>query len=230
MSRRRWLLTICTLSLVGRAAEAQEIPSDLLHALDQAETPDSASSAESTLENLAFDSQSEVANLATMNLELNLYGAVDLHVAMSPLCYQSGNLGSGDTTIRLKWNLWGNDDETAAFALMPYLKLPSASAGLGNGLIEGGIVAPLELGQPEDFGVGLVAQIDLVGDDEGEYRPAFLFTGSLSRSLLGAADAFVELEAVFPTTSIDDAAISVSSGLSYALREEVIIDAEPARA
>lgn len=161
MSRRRWLLTVCTLSLVGRAAEAQENPGDLVQMLDQEETPVSASSSESTLDNLGFDSQSGIANLATMNLELNLYGALDLHVAMSPLCYQTGGLGSGDTTVRLKWSLWGNDGEATAFALMPYLKLPSASAGFGNGLIEGGIVAPLEMAGPEEFGLGLVAQIDL---------------------------------------------------------------------
>lgn len=144
---------------------------------------------------------------------------------MSPLCYQVGNLGSGDTTVRLKWSLWGNDGEASAFALMPYVKLPSASAGFGNGLIEGGIVAPLELGGPADFGLGLLAQVDLVGDDEAEYRPAFLFTGTVSHELLGAAEVFVEVEALFPSTTIDDAAIALNSGLSYPVGDDLVIDA-----
>lgn len=216
MRRRTWLLSVSALTAVGQTAIAQQTPSDLPLAfeLDQLETPQSPIPVDSSLDNLGFDSQTGVANLATMNLELGLTHALNLQVAMSPLCYQVGNLGSGDTTVRLKWNLWGNDGEASAFALMPYVKLPSASAGFGNGLIEGGIVAPLELGGPGDFGLGLLAQIDLVGDDEAEYRPAFLFTGTLSHALLGAADVFVEVEALFPSTTIDDAAISLNSGLS----------------
>lgn len=71
------------------------------------------------------------------------------------------------------------------------MKVPSASLGFGNGLVEGGIAAPLEAEGPGDFGLGLVARIGLVGDDEGQYRPAFLFTGTRSGLSYAVVDEIV---------------------------------------
>jgi len=41
--------------------------------------------------------------------------------------------GLGETMVRLKYNVWGNDqdDEATAFAVMPYVTLPTARDGLG---------------------------------------------------------------------------------------------------
>lgn len=87
--------------------------------LDQPGTAGSPFEAESSLDNLEFDSQSGVANVATMNLGLGLSESFSVEVSMSPLCCQAGNLGSGDTNVRLKWSLWGNDDGSSILALMP---------------------------------------------------------------------------------------------------------------
>ena len=54
--------------------------------------------------------------------------------------------GFGDTFTRFKWNLFGNEGGGPAFALIPYAKWPTAPIvpqGIGNGYIEGGLIAPL---------------------------------------------------------------------------------------
>jgi hypothetical protein len=43
--------------------------------------------------------------------------------------------GVGDTFARLKINLRGDDGCAVALALLPYVKLPTARAGLGNGAV-----------------------------------------------------------------------------------------------
>ena len=38
-----------------------------------------------------------------------------------------------------------------SFALSPYIKLPTALAGIGNGAVEGGLIAPININLPASF-------------------------------------------------------------------------------
>ncbi len=40
--------------------------------------------------------------------------------------------GYGDTTFRLKYNFWGNDNGRTAFAATPYVKFPTSQEHIGN--------------------------------------------------------------------------------------------------
>lgn len=51
--------------------------------------------------------------------------------------------GIGDTVLRGKLNLWGNDGGPNAFGVFADLKLPTAAAGLGNDKVEGALTLPL---------------------------------------------------------------------------------------
>jgi len=49
--------------------------------------------------------------------------------------------GFGDTVLRAKHNYWGNDDEQgSAFAVEPYVVLPTSDDGLGAEHVEFGLV------------------------------------------------------------------------------------------
>jgi hypothetical protein len=84
--------------------------------------------------------------------------------------------GLGDLYLRLKWNLFGNDGGDYSFAVMPYIKLPTAektyalAAGLNNE-VEGGVVNSLGFTLPADFAVTLQAQLDFLknGADTGSH-------------------------------------------------------------
>jgi HAD superfamily hydrolase (TIGR01549 family) len=86
-----------------------------------------------------------------VDLALVLGGFQDLRTKQRNGAASTVYAGYGDTVIRLKANVWGNDGGDTAFALMPYIKLPTASRGLGNNQVEGGVIAPLQVKLPYGF-------------------------------------------------------------------------------
>src|SRR5437867_7579307 len=75
--------------------------------------------------------------------------------------------GYGDTTARLKYNLWGNDNGRSALAVIPYLKLPTSEENIGNHSIEGGLIVPLDVELPADIDLGLTTSFDALRDENG---------------------------------------------------------------
>jgi hypothetical protein len=68
--------------------------------------------------------------------------------------------GVGDLTTRLKINLWGDDGGRTAFAIMPFIKAPTNSHGLGNDAVEGGVIFPLAVALPGAWDMGLQTEVD----------------------------------------------------------------------
>ena len=68
--------------------------------------------------------------------------------------------GGGDGWLRAKWNFAGDESEGPAWALLPYVKMPLAGDGIGNGAAEPGLV--LVYGRP--VGTDSTLHINLGGD------------------------------------------------------------------
>jgi hypothetical protein len=84
-----------------------------------------------------------------IDLELNIAPVVGVHTFNSAPLVSSTTWGNGDLFVRSKVNLWGDDGGgTSAFALIPYIKAPTAPTGIGNGTVEGGVIAPLAFSLP----------------------------------------------------------------------------------
>ncbi len=82
--------------------------------------------------------------------------------------------GFGDLTLLFKYNFFGNDGGTFAFGILPYLKLPTANAHLGNGRVEGGVELPLNINLPANFQLSLETEFDAVRNDANtRYEVAF---------------------------------------------------------
>jgi hypothetical protein len=62
--------------------------------------------------------------------------------------------GIGDLFLRAKWAAIGNGGSNFAFALEPYLKLPTARVGIGTGAVEGGLVVPISLTLGDGWSLG----------------------------------------------------------------------------
>jgi hypothetical protein len=75
--------------------------------------------------------------------------------------------GLGDTVVRFKFNLLGNDDGDLAFALLPYVKIPTANSQIGNGATEGGIVGILSTNLPAGFVATFNSELDALKNDTG---------------------------------------------------------------
>ena len=131
--------------------------------------------------------------------------------------------GSGDLVVRVKWNLWGNDGGETAFAVMPFLKIPTAGADVGNGEVEGGIIAPFGMDIGGGWGLGLQAELDFFRtDDNTRDQLVFAFTVVVGRDLTEDLGFFVEVFAAFPTE--DSTVVTVDFGGTYALCPQVQLD------
>ena len=65
-----------------------------------------------------------------------------------------------------------------------FLKAPSAAPGLGNGLVEGGVVAPLQINLPQDYTLILQTEIDALKNANDDRRHAnFANLACLSHAL-----------------------------------------------
>ena len=69
--------------------------------------------------------------------------------------------GVGDLTVRPKINIFGNEGGVA-LALIPYVKFPTASRYLGNGHVDGGVIAPFSAPLPLDFTLTFVPEVDVI--------------------------------------------------------------------
>ena len=72
--------------------------------------------------------------------------------------------GVGDLFLHAKWNLGGG---LVAMVLDPFLKLPTAPDGLGNGAVEGGLVVPLSTDLGGGWSLAATPEADLLRDGVG---------------------------------------------------------------
>lgn len=134
--------------------------------------------------------------------------------------------GFGDTTVRLKMNLWGNDGGRTAFALMPFLKIPTASAGLGNDAVEGGFIFPLAVALPHDWSMGLMAEIDFNQDADGRgHHAEFIHTITFGRQIAGALSGYGEFFSQLSAERDSPWIATVDFGLTYAISPDMQLDA-----
>ena len=80
--------------------------------------------------------------------------------------------GNGDLFVRAKVNIWGNDGGNSAMALIPYVKAPTATPGIGNGAVEYGVIAPFAFNLPNNFTLLYNSEFDALKDSADNGRHA----------------------------------------------------------
>jgi hypothetical protein len=133
--------------------------------------------------------------------------------------------GFGDITTRLKYNFWGNDGGKTAFAVMPFVKLPTNQDELGNNSVEGGVIFPLAVELPAGFGMGLMTEFDFNRDSGDGYHTEFVNTITFSHDIVGKLGGYVEFFSAVSTEQGADWVGTVDLGLTYGLTEDIQLDA-----
>ncbi|MCE3256771.1 MAG: hypothetical protein K0Q64_854 [Nitrobacter vulgaris] len=77
--------------------------------------------------------------------------------------------GIGDVTVRFKRRLTGPDGDFQ-LAVLPFVKLPTAPTGIGNGKVEGGMAVPINISVPNGWTMTLGPQLDVLADSDGRGR------------------------------------------------------------
>lgn len=112
------------------------------------------------------------------NLKIGVTSFLDVQVNLAPFMWlgtedkgagtTSHRSGQSDLYLRSKFNLWGNDGGKSAFAFIPWVKVPTAASGLGNGATEGGVIAALQVSLPGDASLLLNSEVDWLKDSSGD--------------------------------------------------------------
>lgn len=112
--------------------------------------------------------------------------------------YESGGLsernsGIGDLNVRTKYRFYENEETGTAAAIIPYVKIPTNSGGVGNNAVEGGFVLPWTTRVPGGFNLNAMAELDFLRNDNDDgYDTYWYVSGSLARPLTGAVGVYAE--------------------------------------
>jgi Putative MetA-pathway of phenol degradation len=185
--------------------------------------------AETELASLTGDQGARSLTVMVANFKLGVTDFIDLQLVLCPYerDWQAGTdvqQGFGDTTVRVKLNLWGNDAGPTAFAFMPFVKLPTAGTHTGNGSLEGGLISVIGVALPAAVSMAFMAELDVIADAADDYGTELLLTGTAGRALLGPLGGFAELTARRPLWSSGDVAAGFDTGLNYAVTSDVVVD------
>lgn len=101
--------------------------------------------------------------------------------------------GVGDLYLRVKQQL-SPADAKAQMALLPYVKLPTAKVGVGNGEVEAGIVGTAQFTLPADFSLTVSPEVDALENNAFDGRHAqFVGAVSLGHALTSSVTGAIEL-------------------------------------
>jgi hypothetical protein len=176
----------------------------------------------------------EASAILPMILKVGLFNRLDVQLVLEPYNVVRTRLGAnelitrgfGDTTLRLKYNVWGNDEGATAFAVMPYVKFPTSKEGLGNSSLEGGLILPLSVALPEDFWLGLTTRFDAVRSRaSNDYHPEFINSIAVGHDLVGNLFGYVEFFSAVSTERDASWVGTFDTGLIYTVTHNFQLNA-----
>jgi Putative MetA-pathway of phenol degradation len=173
---------------------------------------------------------------SSANVKYGLTQSADLQVVVGFLrSKETGNdtiSGVDDITVRLKYNLWGQygDGQATAFALMPFVTLPTHSKKLdsvmGDDTTAFGLIAPLSFSLPGGWDSAVMAEIDIYRNaaDDG-WTHALMLTWTAAHSITEKSAGFVELVSISPAERGSEAEAFFDAGVTYAVSDTLQLDA-----
>ncbi|MDB5295471.1 MAG: hypothetical protein JWO31_1454 [Phycisphaerales bacterium] len=174
------------------------------------------------------------------NLKIGLTNNVDLQLVVAPYLRSRTpgrtDDGHGDAEVRVKVNVWGNDEaggnaDTGLFAgtalaVMPYVRFPVGAQAFSNDdRVEGGVIVPLAVPLPAGFDLTVMAEVDFVRDGTGGYDTLLVHTASVEHDLVGPLGAYLEYAGTAPLGGDRPYEATLDTGLTYKVSDDVQIDA-----
>lgn len=117
--------------------------------------------------------------IANPTLKYGLSPDIDIEGSISPLAIvrtrdRSGNeqtiAGVSDLNLRLKYEFLNQNEGALQASILPYVKVPAARAGIGNGAVEGGVLLPVNYKLGDSLTLTTVPEADFYKDSIGSGR------------------------------------------------------------
>jgi len=137
-----------------------------------------------------FNLKAGLCNSADLQILVPTYNTIQLHSSGSSQTDEAS--GFGDLVTRLKMNLWGNDGGATAFAMMPFLRLPTNTGGVGLDDVAGGIILPLGVELPLGWTMGTMLELDFYNLERRGFQTAVINSITFSHSIVGDLSGYVE--------------------------------------
>jgi hypothetical protein len=165
---------------------------------------------ESDLINVTFQRKGGVTTdtylFTDPTLKVGLTNALDGEVSIAPVqtivTHDHGAdatlTGIGDLFGRLKWNIVGVDGGDLSISLSPYIKLPTARHGIGNGTVEEGLLIPAQVTLPAGWSLIVNGELDALKNqnDTGRhinYVGILCLNHPLSKTLTGSVELWTDV-------------------------------------
>lgn len=170
-------------------------------------------------------SSARAYNIVNGLYKLGLSDSWDIHIGLELYnLYQDaeGNTlekGYGNTTVRLKYNFWGNDGNSrTALGAIPYITFPTSPVDED---VFFGVGFPFSYTLTDTYSAGAQFQFDFVPDGTGSYNLSYLQTLVVGGSVTGNLDFYIEGMGIF---SNDINIYTANGGLIYNVTDNVKID------
>ncbi len=161
------------------------------------------------------------------NFKIGLTNDIDLQTVFDAYTWEDPKTGEGgegfsDVQLRLKWNLWGNDEDGPALALFPFIKIPTGTE-LSNGEVEGGLIIPFSMPLTDRLGLGLMAEIDSVYNDDTRGQDLeFLHSAVLGYDVTDQLGAFIEYIGITGENTAYQT--YAAGGLTFQINKDLVLD------
>lgn len=151
-----------------------------------------------------------------LNSKIGLDHSTDLQV-VTPFYTEvrGGEEGFGDLQVRLKRNLWGNDEGATSLAVMPFIQLPTSSGGLGSDVVEGGLIIPFAFDGPAAWSCAVMGELGGEADEDGDYHFVGLTSATASHAVTEQTAVFFELVSVLSAESGADWEAFFNTGMTW---------------
>lgn len=135
--------------------------------------------------------------------------------------------GLGDLYFRAKWTFWGSEKEGRGLAVIPYVKVPSNTGGVGNDSVEGGFIIPWAMELGTGVFAGAMFEWDVLrNDDDNGYDAHWYVSGYLQRNLTKRFGVYGEATLSAASTGLSHWAGSIGAGALFQVTTSVRLDYE----
>lgn len=130
--------------------------------------------------------------------------------------------GIGDTTLRFKLSVLGNDPDANSIALLPFVKVPTAVNGTGK--VEGGLLIPMQISLAKNTWLGFevgagVKRNEANSDNAFQFTSAYVLTQKFGEKLQAYIEIYSESEPYAEWNA------TVDTGAAYTIDDNNQIDA-----
>lgn len=171
--------------------------------------------------------------LATTRLSTGFSSNVDVQIGMQLFLRQTFEIrgtserrsGLGDVTLRTKWTYWRNASQTAAAAVIPYVKVPTSTGGVSNNHIEAGIIFPWATSLRGGTVAGAMGSWEVVRNDANNgYDSQWFASGSVEQDLVGPWGVYAEATVSISSATSSSFAGGLGGGTTWDFSEEVQLE------